>query len=143
MSTVLTLPTLPAVGRPLDAPDEAVRRQVWRLLAGIYPQGGVPERRLDQRFPYPHLIRLLPVGLEGTEPSGPPLVVVGKHLSAGGLGFYHQQPLAERRVIASLETHDRQWISLLVDVAWCRFSRHGWYDSGGRFLQVVPTPQAE
>jgi len=30
-----------------------------------------------------------------------------------------------------------------VDLAWCRFNRHGWYDNGGRFTAVVPSPLSE
>jgi hypothetical protein len=31
-------------------------------------------------------------------------------------------------------------MGVLVDLKWCRFTRHGWYESGGRFLQIVPSP---
>jgi hypothetical protein len=122
------------------AVDETIRRQVWGLLAGLYPNGKSYERRIDQRFPYPHLVYLTPVADDGVTPSGNSLVVVGKHLSERGLGFYHQQPLPYRRMIASLQGVDGHWIGFLIDLAWCRFTQHGWYDSGGRLLQAVPSP---
>lgn len=140
MTVEASSPTAPQ-DPPAWWPEESVRRQVWRLLAGMYP-GNLPDRRVDQRFPYPHLIHLLPVAGENLEPVAEPLVVVGKHLSQCGLGFYHPQPLTHRYVIASLETQDHRWLGFLVDIAWCRFSRQGWYDSGGRFLSVVPSPLA-
>ena len=40
-------------------------------------------------------------------------------------------------MIASLETPGGDWIGFLIDISWCRFTQHGWYDSGGRLLQVV------
>jgi hypothetical protein len=43
-------------------------------------------------------------------------------------------------MVASLQTHTGHWIAFLIDIHWCRFTQHGWYDSGGRFLQVVQPP---
>ena len=76
---------------------------------------------------------------DGRTPEGESLVVVGKHLSERGLGFYHPKPLPYRRVIASLESNGL-WLGFLIDLKWCRFTRQGWYESGGRFLEVVPSP---
>ena len=77
---------------------------------------------------------------DGTSPIGQSVAVVGKTLSERGLGFYYQQPISDRRMIASLETRELRWASFLIDLTWCRFTRYGWYESGGRFLQAVPTP---
>ena len=46
----------------------------------------------------------------------------------------------ELPLIASLESGSGQWFGFLIDVSWCRFTRHGWYESGGRFLQCAPSP---
>jgi len=123
----------------LLAPN-SVRRHVWDLLSGLYPRGQLQERRFEQRFPYPHLLYLTPVDEEGLRPLGQRIVVVGKDLSESGLSFFHQQPLADRRMIASLESRGLEWVSFLVDLSWCRFTRQGWYFSGGRFLETRPTP---
>jgi hypothetical protein len=64
-------------------------------------------------------------------------VVVGKDLSDRGLGFFHPHPIPHRRAIVTLEDSSQRGVSLLIDLSWCRFTRHGWYDSGGRFLQIV------
>jgi len=124
-------------------PDEMVRRQVWGLLAGLYPTGKPIERRAEQRFAYPHLLYLTAVGEDGLSPLAESVSVVGKHLSERGLGFYHKQPLPYRRMIASLERHDGRWLGFVVDITWCRFTEYGWYDSGGRFLQAAPAPVGE
>jgi hypothetical protein len=89
------------------------------------------------------LIHLTPVGDDGCTPCGDSIVVVGKHLSERGLGFYHPQPLPYRRMIASLEAGNGQWTGFLIDLNWCRFTRQGWYESGGKFLEAVLSPIAD
>jgi hypothetical protein len=115
---------------------EHVRTEVWRLLSGLYPASGGVERRREQRYPYPNLVRLTPVDAAGL-PCGPVLMVAGKHLSESGMGFFHPTPLPARRVIAVLEGAADRRLEVIVDLNWCRFTRHGWYESGGKFLSVV------
>ncbi len=125
-----------------EGPDD-VRAQVWGLLTTLYPRHELVERRRENRYPYPYLIRLTPVAEDGVTPHGEPIVVVGKHLSERGLGFYHPKPLPYRRMIASLEAGTGQWLAFVIDLNWCRFTKHGWYESGGRFLQSVLAPAVE
>jgi hypothetical protein len=135
-------------GRLADAPDlalrstsdDGIRRQVWSLLAGLYPHGSAIERRTAQRFAYPQLLYLTTTLADGRSPGDQTLVVIGKTLSEGGLGFFHREPIAARHVIASLPSNDYQYVSFLLDVTWCRFTTLGWYESGGRFLEIVPSP---
>jgi hypothetical protein len=134
-----------AVGRdawpvPKDDARAQVRARIGGLLTSLCPRGGSRERRGEQRYPFPHLIHLTPVGEDGVTPEGPSVVVVGKHLSERGVGFYHPKPLPYRRMIVSLEAGTDVWIGLLIDLSWCRFTKEGWYESGGRFLQVVSSP---
>ena len=125
-----------AQGRRAGTGSGADRRLVDHVVS---PRGG-GERRRDQRYPFPHLIHLTPVGEDGITPEGQSVVVVGKHLSERGVGFYHPKPLPYRRMIASLEAGAGVWMAFLIDLSWCRFTKEGWYESGGRFLQVVPSP---
>ena len=135
-------------GRLADAPDlalrsttdDSIRRQVWSLLAGLYPRGPTVERRAAQRFAYPQLLHLTPTLEDGRTPGETSIVVVGKTLSEGGLGFFHHEPIIERRVIVSLPNHQQKLVSFLLDITWCRFTALGWYESGGRFLEVVESP---
>lgn len=120
--------------------NDQVRAQVWNVLAAVYPSGRFVERRGEQRYPYPRLITLWPMDAEGKLPAGPPMTVVGKHLSERGLGFFHPQPLAARLVVVSLEKSDGRAFSFLLDVHRCRFTRQGWYESGGRLLAAVNPP---
>jgi hypothetical protein len=118
--------------------DPDIRSGIQSLLASYYPDGLVVERRRERRFPYPHPVHLTPVADDDCTPLAEPMVVIGKHLSEGGLGFFHQHPLACRRALVSLEQADGRWFGLIIDLTWCRFTRHGWYESGGRFLKAVP-----
>lgn len=123
--------------------DDDVRTQVWGLLTTLYPKSHWVERRREQRYPFPYLVHLTPVAADGITPEGESIVVVGKHLSERGLGFYHPRPLPHRRMIVSLEAGNGQWLGFLIDLTWCRFNRQHWYESGGRFLQAVNSPIQE
>lgn len=120
------------------APSETlVALQVRGLLARSSP-GALPcERRKTGRTPFPHLVQLTPVDRRTAQPVGSPIVVVAKELSTRGLGFFHQFPLSYRRASVTLEDAEGHPLCLLIDLSWCRFTRLGWYESGGRFLQVL------
>jgi hypothetical protein len=117
-----------------------IRTQIWGLLTALYPKSEMLERRRETRYPFPYLVHLTPVENDGKTPSGDNMVVVGKHVSQRGLGFYHPQPLPWRRAIASMENGRHSWFGFLIDLHWCRFTRQGWYESGGRFLEAVTSP---
>ena len=135
------LTSSPAAWTPEPSPgaDSELLSQVWGLLSALHPKLEIGERRREMRYPFPQLIHLTPVGDDNLTPCGASLTVVGKHISQRGLGFYHPTPLPHRRMIASLEC-DHGWFSFLVDLNWCRFTRQGWYESGGRFLRAVAPP---
>jgi len=118
---------------------EEVRLQIWGLLSALYPKHEFMEHRAETRYPFPYLMHITPVAADGVTAEGDTVVVVGKHLSEQGLGFYHPKPLSYRRVIASLENNGH-WVGFLVDLKWCRFTRQGWYESGGRILESVSSP---
>ena len=136
----LPMPQLDLLGQFNAAIADDVQAQVWGLLTALYPRNDLMERRRDSRYPFPCLLHLTPVADDGLTPKGETVVVVGKHLSEHGLGFYHQQPLPHRRMIASLEGGKGHWLGFLIDVNWCRFTKDGWYESGGRLLQTVLSP---
>jgi hypothetical protein len=136
----LPMPQVDFLGQHASGGDDEVRAQVWGLLTTLYPRNDLIERRRGNRYPFPCLVHLTPVGPDGITPEGETVVVVGKHLSEQGFGFYHQAPLPHRRMIASLESSKGLWLGFLIDLNWCRFTKDGWYESGGRFLQTVLSP---
>jgi hypothetical protein len=115
-----------------------IGEQVRLALSAVQKPHSAPERRRTQRFAYPQLLEVIPADPESLQPVDEPLVVVGKQISENGLGFYHSTPLPYRYVIVTLERGFRGPVRLLLDLSWCRFTRHGWYESGGRFLRLLP-----
>lgn len=109
------------------------------LLLGHQPVRQVAERRREQRYPYPYPVRLTTITSDGAVAPAESVVVLGKHLTEHGLDFYYKQPLAYRRVIATFERNGQDLLHLMMELTWCRFGHHGWYENGGRFLQVLPT----
>ena len=140
MSSLLIEPEAESSLREESSLDDRVRSRVWNLLAAMDPQRGRLERRADARYPYPYLVHLTPVQPCGRKLAGEAVVVVGRHLSEHGITFYHPKPLPFRRVIATLETANGARLAFLLNLTWCRFTRHGWYESGGRFLDAVDSP---
>jgi hypothetical protein len=96
------------------------------------------ERRRQKRHPFPYPIRLIPVDSR-SEAIDDPIIVLGKHLTSHGLDFYYQHPVSHRRVIASFDCELQERSEILMDLTWCRFNGHGWYENGGRFLSAVNT----
>ena len=130
--------TLPARLPPTRAASaDAIGVLVRRVLSGMVSYPVPVQRRQSQRTPYPQLVRAQAVDPYTLAPQDEPLVVVGKYLSEHGFGFFHNVPLAHRFVAITLEAPDAPPVRLLLDVSWCRFTRLGWYESGGRFLRVV------
>ena len=138
MPLLLEEPAAPPPKRPGPrlADDEEIRDTVRMLFSHQFAQRSKPDRRQNRRQPYPYPIELTPVS--GGEPrTEETFAVLGKHLSEYGLDFYCDQPLPYRRVIAWFETSNHQRLGLLLDLTWCRFNRFGWYENGGRFLEVA------
>jgi hypothetical protein len=131
-STVECVPVAPGF---LRSRSERIADVVRLMLHAAGDSRHHVERRQAERHSYPVLINLTPVEPEALVPIGQQLVVVGKHLSRGGIGFFHQAPLAYRHVVAHFGAGSDH--RLLVELTWCRFIRDGWYESGGRFLHPI------
>jgi hypothetical protein len=119
--------------------EGAVAAGVRQALAAA--QSGHPglERRREVRQPFPYPVYLTPLDA-GSPEVDRTIAVIGKHLSEHGFDFYHREPLADRQVIASFDGGSLGWIALVLELTWCRFSRHGWYDNGGRFIALATSP---
>ena len=143
MTPITREPIVDPVANESVQSEGDLRMQVRRLLGTLYPKDHLIERRKENRYPFPFLVHLTPVDADGEPSVDETVVVVGSHLSGRGLGFYHPKPLPYRRMIASLESPDGQRLGFLIDLNWCRFTKQGWYESGGRFLRAVPSPIAQ
>ena len=142
LQSALAPPGAPLVALARNRGGDAVARGVRQALAAVHRSYPTPDRRREPRLPYPYPIYLTPLSPADEPLPDQTLVVIGKHLSDHGLDFYHREALRFRRVIVSLDAGDLGWVGLLLELTWCRFTRHGWYDNGGRFLAVVDSPLA-
>jgi len=126
----------PLEGDTAPATDRAsVADHVAALLARLHPQVSL-ERRRDDRFPLPVLMHLVPLDDEHAHVEEEAVTVVGKNISRRGISFFHEHPLEHRRVILELSDNELGHFTFEVDVTWCRFTKPGWYESGGRLVRV-------
>jgi hypothetical protein len=122
--------------------EARMQHHIHAFLANLLPHTLPNEPRHNMRYPYPFLFGLVPVGKDGVTPLPESITVVGKNVSNHGIGFYHREPIPHRRVIIALGNAPDNRLTVLTELLWCRFTRQGWYDSGGRFLEIVTqTPQ--
>ena len=124
-------------------PDLSNEDQVRSLARSVMSRAGAPrspvaERRTDTRQPFPYPFQLTPL-VDGQPIVDDTFAVLGKHMSERGIDFYHTEPISERRVIATFENSGAVQ-SMLLELTWCRFGQHGWYENGGRFLKLVESP---
>jgi hypothetical protein len=138
LPAALAAPRLPFQLAATDSVD-GIMASIESAVAAVEQHSGL-ERRREARYPFPYPVPLTPFTEAGDPDTGRTFVVIGKHLAAHGIDFYCKRPLGDKRVIASLDCGAAGWIGLVVELAWCRFNRHGWYDNGGRFVAVVTSP---
>jgi hypothetical protein len=136
MTTLLELPVECHVVESRLRGDQEIGAAV-RSLLGNTQQRITVERRREHRFPFPYPIRLTPMTTDGTVSPAESVVVLGKHLNEHGVDFYYTEPLPYRRAIASFERGGQEVVHIVMDLTWCRFGRHGWYENGGHFLHLL------
>ena len=119
--------------------EQNIVRCVQLALRIASPDWLQQERRRERRHPFPYPVRLQPVNAEGDHVADS-VVVVGKHIANHGLDFYYLQPIPHRRVVARFESVGCATVEILMDLTWCRFGKHGWYENGGRFLSALKLP---
>ena len=133
-----------------------VRVIVERVLWNLQTSNRRVERRRTQRHAYPYPLRIWPeracrMSKDGSIVTvGEGTVVMGKHISTGGLDFYSTGPITDRKVVVCLDVVDvPPTTQVLVELTWCRFGGHGMYLNGGRFLHALeeqamaPSPEGE
>ncbi|QDU97034.1 hypothetical protein [Lignipirellula cremea] len=138
--TTLLLDRAPCSPEGKKTSEQEIRDLVQRALVSPIAPRSLPERRGVKRRPYPYVVHLSPVDQNNVVEKSKTIAVIGKHLSECGLDFYHYEAIPYRRMIASLPGGEHGWSGFLMELSWCRFTQHGWYENGGRFLQVAPSP---
>jgi hypothetical protein len=117
----------------------ALARQVQALVARLHPAVTL-ERRRDDRMAIPVLFRLTPLDDARRPIAAESIIVVGKNISRRGVSFFHERPLSYRRAWLSAQHPELDDFSAEIDISWCRFTRPGWYESGGRLVAAGPSP---
>ena len=108
--------------------------QIEALLTRLHPAVG-RERRHDDRIAIPVLFRLTPFDVDRQPLEQEALIVVGKNISRRGVSFYHEKPITHRRALIELADPIVGSFVAEIDVTWCRFTKPGWYESGGRLIR--------
>ena len=115
--------------------------QIEALLSRLYPVVE-RERRHDDRVAIPVLFRITPYDSERQPLDQESSIVVGKNMSRRGVCFYHEKPITHRRALLELADPSVGTFVAEVDITWCRFTKPGWYESGGRLIRSG-TPRTE
>jgi hypothetical protein len=110
--------------------------QIEALLSRLHPPVE-RERRHDDRVAIPVLFRLTPFDAERQALEQQASIVVGKNISRRGVSFYHEKPIAHRRALIELADPSVGSFVAEIDITWCRFTKPGWYESGGRLLRTA------
>ncbi len=100
----------------------------------------ITERRNSERINYPFPVFLTPYDSMGDLKTDDSFGVIGRQLSPKGFNFFHREPIAEKRVVASFEYSPDRWLGMQLELNWCRFGRHGYFENGGEFTSVVDSP---
>jgi hypothetical protein len=108
--------------------------QIERLLSRLHP-AVARERRHDDRVAIPALFRLVPFDNDRQPLEREALIVVGKNISRRGVSFYHEKPITHRHALIELADPTGGSFVVEIDITWCRFTKPGWYESGGRLLR--------
>jgi hypothetical protein len=119
------------------SPRTTLTRQIEALVKRLHPPVE-RERRNDDRIAIPVLFRLTPLDANHQPIESQAAIVVGKNISRRGISFFHERPTPYRRAIIELAQPGLGSFAVEIDVNWCRFTRPGWYESGGRLIRLAP-----
>jgi hypothetical protein len=113
--------------------------QVEALLSRLYPAVEC-DRRQEDRAAISVLFRLTPFDANHQLLVQEASIVVGKNISRRGVSFYHEKAITHRRALIELADPAAGIFVVEIDVTWCRFTKPGWYESGGRLIRsAAPT----
>ncbi len=133
----------PIVGAVVAAPGIRRLREidglVQSLVASWQSGGPLVERRCWHRVPFERLLGITP--LEGDLPADQMRVAKGRDISLSGIAFTHTEPIPHRAVAITLWDDAGQTESIVTQLSWCRFTRSGEYQSGGKFLRIIDLPE--
>lgn len=125
--------------RPLRRVEE-ISRMIDSLVASWQTPVTIQQRRRWHRMKYTRLLLMTPLDTVTEEICGEPQIVTGRDISPGGISFSHREPMPYRKTILTFVLTDGDVESAVTKLTWCRFTRDGWYQSGGMFLRRTKCP---
>lgn len=119
---------------------EAISRIVNQVVASWHSPLALAEQRRWQRVPYDRPAILTLLDDRPLLPHGVHKVVSGRDISPSGFSFTHLDPLACRRAIVTFAFEPEETEAIELRLTWCRFTRAGIYQSGGKFINPAQSP---
>jgi hypothetical protein len=127
----------PVVGR---LPIREVECLLSRVTASWHGSAHAVQSRRWHRVRCEGSVVLTPLDDATGRPVGERKRATARDVSLGGFSFTHLDPLPFRRVVVTFGVGTEEVASAVLRLSWCRFLSARLYQSGGRFLNVVPTP---
>lgn len=150
MSAILGLAPIRRTGSLAASADPAriaLARLVDRLASlpgtgrfACWQPSGILCARRWHRVPWKTPLLLTPWDDVASLAHGVPLEVVGRELSVNGASFEHADPLQCRQILLQPREPSADPLAFVITLRWCRFTRAGIYQSGGRFESVMLRP---
>jgi hypothetical protein len=110
----------------------------WLLESGLSDRLPL-EKRVHRRYPFRKPITVTPVNSQTGRPDRlKSFSAFGIDISSCGVCFLARQLVPVRKAILSAEGPSGEMVTLLFEPRWVRFTRGGWYQTGGRLVQVLP-----
>jgi hypothetical protein len=100
----------------------------------------ITEQRGSQRIDYQRRAILTFLDDHTSLATGEHKIVSGRDISPSGFSFTHVGPLACRRAIVTFAFELKPCASVVLRLCWCRFTKAGIYQSGGKFLSTILPP---
>jgi hypothetical protein len=119
-----------------------ISRIVNQVAASWNRPSAVVEQRRWQRIPYDRPAILTPLDDQTGQALLFHKIVSGRDISPAGFSFTHIDPLACRRAIVTFAFEQQPWDAIVLRLSWCRFTRAGIYQSGGKFSNSIESPLA-
>ena len=113
---------------------------VEHVVASWHAPSAVAEQRRSHRTSYERPAVITPLDDRTGEPLDQHEIVSGRDISPAGFSFTHLDPLACRRAIVTFAFERDSWDAVMIKLSWCRFTRSGIYQSGGKFLGRIASP---
>lgn len=117
-------------------------RIVEHVVASWHSPGSFAEQRQWHRTNYDRPAIITPLDERTGDAMEIHKIISGRDISPNGFSFTHLDPLACRRAIVTFayEHENEPRAAILLRLSWCRFTRAGVYQSGGKFLNVAASP---